>query len=288
MCIARRFLSLAAVVLLLSVITVPSLAQTTSTGALSGSVTDPSGAVIVQAQITVTNEGTGEVRKVTSRSDGTYVVPLLSPGKYRLEVSKTGFKTSIFPGLQVAVTETTTANVKLEVGAVSERVEVTGGQELLQANSAEMGRVTGSEMISSLPLVTRNYTQIIALNPGISAEPTSATDLGRGAGSNGAGSSGFSAHGAMTYDNNFQMNGVEINDTMGSLQLSGGIAVPNPDSLQEFKVLTGQYDASYGRNSGANVNVVIPNDVYDPIFGSTNLRSVPCRVYKESATPPTI
>ncbi len=256
MCTPRRVLCVAAVVVLVMAATVPCAAQNASTGAITGIISDPSGAVIVEAQVTVTNQATGEVRKVTSRNDGIYLVPLLSPGSYRVEVSKQGFKTSSVLGIRVNVTETATVNVKMEIGAVSETVEVTGVQELLQTNSAERGRVTDSEMISALPLVTRNYTQIIALNPGISAEPTSATALGRGAGSDGAGSGGFSAHGAMTYDNNFQMNGVEINDTMGGQTLSGGVAVPNPDSLQEFKVLTGQYDASYGRNSGANVNVV--------------------------------
>lgn len=231
-------------------------AQTAATGAIAGTVTDASGAIVVGAHVKVTNEATGEVRQLTSRSDGGYIAPLLPPGRYRVEISQMGFKTFSVSSLHVQVSETATANAHLQVGGTDQSVEVRGNAAELQTQSAQLGRVTTGEMISTLPLVTRNYTQIIALNPGISSEPNDAGALGRGNGSYGAGGGGFSANGGTTNDNNFQMNGVEINDTMGSQVNSGGIAVPNPDSLQEFKVLTGQYDASYGRNAGANVNVV--------------------------------
>jgi hypothetical protein len=249
----RRLVLLAVVVTVISTL---SLGQTATTGALTGLITDPSGAIVVGAQVKVTNEATGETRTVTSRADGMYVVPLLPPGKYGIEISQKGFKTASVSGRSVAVTETSTANVKLEVGAATETIEVTATGAGVNTESAELGTVTGREMIANLPLVTRNYTQIIGLNPGISAEPTNAGELGKGSSSYGASSGGFSAQGGATNDNNFQMNGISVNDTFGSAQYSGGIAVPNPDTLEEFKVLTGQYDASYGRNSGANVNVV--------------------------------
>jgi hypothetical protein len=246
-----------------------SLGQDASTGAITGVVSDPSGAVIVGAQVTVTREATGETRRVTSRGDGTYLVPLLPPGRYRVDVSQAGFKTSTVSAVPVSVTETATVNVRLELGAASETVEVTGEAIGINTVSAELGAVTSREQIANLPLVTRNYTQIIALNPGISAETANAGELGKGSSSYGAGASGFSAQGGNTNDNNFQMNGVVVSDTFGSLQFSGGVAVPNPDTLEEFKVLTGQYDASYGRNAGANVNVVTrggTNSLHGSVF----------------------
>lgn len=243
--------------------------QDAATGAIMGVVSDPTGAVIVGAQVTVASEATGETRRVTSRADGTYLIPLLPPGRYRLEVAQAGFKKAVVSGVAVSVTETSTVNIRMELGPVSETVEVTSEQASINTVSAELGTVTTRELIANLPLVTRNYTQIIALNPGIAAETANAGELGKGSSSYGAGTGGFSAQGGNTNDNNFQMNGVTVSDTFGSLQFSGGVAVPNPDTLEEFKVLTGQYDASYGRNAGANVNVVTrggSNSLHGSIF----------------------
>jgi hypothetical protein len=167
---------------------------------------------------------------------------------------RTGFKQSVKPGLQINVTETARLDVQLEVGAVQEQVNVTSEAQLLQTESSALGRVTDRTLVSNLPLVTRNYTQIVTLSPGIAANVTNATELGRGNGGNSQGN--FRAHGASGADNNFQMNGVQINDLQASGSLSGGVAIPNPDAIQEFKVQTGLYDATYGRNAGANVNVV--------------------------------
>jgi hypothetical protein len=114
-----------------------------------------------------------------------------------------------------------------------------------------------------MPLVTRNYTQILGLSPGVSGDVTNASSIGRGSTSDSAGNGGYSVAGRSTNDNNFQMNGSQVNDLMGSGNLSGGVPVPNPDSIQEFKVQTGQYDASYGRNGGANVDVVTKSGTND-------------------------
>jgi len=233
-----------------------SQAQTAATGGIAGIVTDASGAVVGNAKITVTGDVTGDIHTGTSTSNGSYVVPLLPPGNYTVRASKTGFKELVRTGLTVHVTETTVANLQLTVGASSEVVTVSSEAELLDTHDPALGKVTNELIVSSLPLVTRNYTQIIGLSPGVATEVTNAADLGRGAGSEAIGDRGFSVHGGPTNDNNYQVNGVEVNDLMGSGSFSGGIAVPNPDTIQEFKVQTGQYDASYGRNAGANVDLV--------------------------------
>jgi hypothetical protein len=253
----NRQLSLTHMALLLMMLTALapwSLAQTASTGALAGEVIDATSAVMPGAQIAVINEATGERRVATSHRDGSYVVSLLPPGSYRVEVSKSGFKTAVRPGVQINVTETARLNIQLAVGAVQEEVTVTAQQELLQTESATLGQVTSGEQINSLPLVTRNFTQIIALNPGVAADVTDSRDLGRGNG--GVSGAPIVSNGVAQSDNNVQMNGVGVNDLQSSGFFSGGIPIPNPDTIQEFKVQTGQYDAAYGRNAGANVNLL--------------------------------
>ncbi len=250
--IRKLFGSQAVACLLLCVAASLALAQTADTGAIGGTVTDSAGGVVPQAEIKLTNLGTGESRTATSASNGSYSVPLLPPGAYRVDVSKTGFKTLSFSSVTVIVTETQTLNGRLEVGAVTERITVSSEAEQLQTASSALGHVTSEEMVTNLPLVTRNYTQIIGLNAGVASEVTNATQLGRGSG----GENSFSSAGGTTKSNNFQMDGVAIDDLQSSGDFSGGVAIPNPDTIQEFKVQTGQYDATYGRNSGANVNVI--------------------------------
>ncbi len=227
-------------------------AQTSDTGAINGLVTDPAGLSVPQAQIKVTALATGEVRNSASEQNGTYSVTLLPPGVYHVEISKAGFKLLDYPRVTVTVTETQTVNARLEIGAVNQQVIVASTGEQLQTESSALGRVTNQEMVTDLPLASRNYTQIIALNPGVSTEVNNATALGLGNG----GFSNFSSGGQSEKSNNYQMDGVPINDLQNSGTFSGGVAVPNPDTILEFKVQTSQYDATYGRNAGANVNVI--------------------------------
>src|ERR1700687_1286703 len=147
--------------LFLSVATPIALGQTASTGALTGTVVDPAGASVPDVQIKVTNEATGDTRTVVSQSNGIYVVPLLLPGSYRLEASKNGFRVTVLKGVRVNVTETGTLNVSLQLGAMTETVTVEATAEQLQTESSVLGRVTNEQMVSTLPLVTRNYTQIL-------------------------------------------------------------------------------------------------------------------------------
>jgi hypothetical protein len=248
------FLCATLVALILAVMPATSAAQTAGTGALSGTVTDASGSVIAGAQVKVTRESSGEVRTVTTGGPGSFTVPLLLPGAYRVDVTKDGFRTATVPHVQIIVTETNALNIRLEVGQVSEKVIVEAQVAQLQTESSTLGRVTSGEQVQTLPLAMRNFTQIIALNPGVSAEIANAGELGRGGGGNNQDPTVSAGNWAS--DNNFQMNGVGVNDIQQSGFFSAGVAIPNPDTIEEFKVQTGQYDASYGRNAGANVDVV--------------------------------
>ncbi len=230
-------------------------AQTGSSGALIGTVTDPSGGVVADAQVRVTNEATGETRTVNSNANGSYSLQLLLPDTYRVEFSRTGFKLSVKRGIQINVTETARLDVVLDLGGVQEVVTVTTEAALLQTETSTLGRVTNQTQVANLPLATRNFTQIIGLSAGIAAEVNNATEVGRGSGGADV-ANGPRAHGSFARDNNFQMNGLPINDLQASGLFTGGIAIPNPDTIQEFKVQTSLYDAAFGRNAGANVNVV--------------------------------
>jgi len=169
---------------LLLILPAAAAAQTAGTGALTGTVTDSNGAVVSEVQIKVTSDATGEVRTVASQSSGTYVVPLLLPGTYTVEFMKSGFKTAVKAALEVIVTETARLDVQLEAGGVQEKVTITADAPLLQTESPALGRVTDRDLVNNLPLVTRNYTQIVTLSPGIAANVVNATDLGRGSGGN--------------------------------------------------------------------------------------------------------
>ena len=119
----------------LVVVTLPGLAQTASTGALTGTITDPGNAVLAGVKVIVTSEATGESRTVQTGPDGQYRVPLLPPGSYRIEVSMSGFKTATRPGLAVVVTEIIRLNLRLEVGATTDSITVQSSQELAQTDS---------------------------------------------------------------------------------------------------------------------------------------------------------
>ena len=231
-------------------------AQTANTGAISGIVTDADGALVANAQITATNVATGQTISAATGARGVFQILLLMPGTWRVQVTKSGFSTVTVPNVAVRVTETATVNLKLQVGTVSQNVVVSSAAQQLDTEDAQLGTVIDERMINSLPLAARNYLQIIGLNPGVSAELTDAGDLGRGASSQAAAAGGFSSNGASTIDNNFQMNGVPVNDNLSEGEFSGGIPIPNPDTLQEFKVVTTPYDASNGRDGGSNVDVI--------------------------------
>ena len=247
---------LAALPLILLLAYASALPQIAGTGAIAGTVTDPSGAVVTEATIQIKNEMTGQARSVKSTATGNYSAQLLSPGTYVVTASKSGFREVRYPGITVHITETQTVNITLPVGTISETMEVHSDAEQLQTETSGLGNVTTRELVESLPLVTRNYTQIIGLSPGVNAEVTDAGALGRGNGGIASTGGTFSASGSSVMDNSYQLNGANVNDLQQSSIQSAGFPIPNPDTIEEFKVQTVAYDASYGRAGGANVNLV--------------------------------
>jgi len=242
-------------------------AQSAGTGALTGTVTDPSGGRIPNATVTITNTQTNQVRTATTGSDGTYRFTLIPPGAYRVRFSAMGFKTSEVSSFNVNVTETPVLDRTMEVGAQTEQVTVEAVAETLQTATSTLGTTVNSRVVTALPLSNRNYTQIIGLSAGVNVSVNNATAFGKA-------TQDFSVNGGDPGQNNYQMDGVAINNiaNSGSSNDSGiytGIGIPNPDAIQEFKIQTSTYDASYGRNPGANVNVVTKsgtNEIHGSLF----------------------
>ncbi len=229
-------------------------AQSSGTGAISGTVTDPQGRAVPNATVTATNAGTNQARSTTTGTDGVYKISLLPPATYRVKFTAAGFKTSEVSGVTVDVTETPIVSQALEVGAVTQTVTVESSVETLQTESSTLGTTVTGNAISALPLANRNYTQILSLTAGANVGVDNATSFGKG-------TQDMSVNGNDPAQNNFQMDGVAVNNIANSGSSNDGtiytgIPIPSPDAIAEFKVQTSTYDASYGRNPGANVNVV--------------------------------
>jgi len=231
----------------------------TENARISGRVTDLSGAVIVGAECNIINIETNVSSATSTNQDGIYVIPDLRPAIYRLTIQKDGFRTVVRPNLQLYVQDAVNENFTLALGPMSERVTVFAPPSMLQTESGALGRVVNQTAVSNLPLVTRNFTQIAGLSPGVTTGVNNAGELGLGGGGLSQidqSNDGIFVHGARSYDNNFQIDGLSVSDVQGTGAASGGVPIPNPDAIQEFKVQTALYDASYGRYAGANISVI--------------------------------
>ncbi len=248
------------------------LGQTASTGALTGVTLDPSGAVVPGVVVQLTKEGGGEKESATSDGNGRFGLLLLPPGRYELQASTPDFELVILPQINIHVTETLRIELHLRLATRFQRAQVSSTPLMVQVDSSALGRVVNENAVGGLPLVTRNFAQIASLSTGVSAGVYNAGELGLGgtalsqiAQSN----DGIYVHGARSYDNNYQLDGISVSDVQGSAGGSGGVPIPNPDSIQEFKVQTGLYDAAYGRYGGANVSLITKtgnNDLHGTIF----------------------
>jgi len=231
----------------------PAPAQTAATGALTGIVSDPSSAAISGAAVTVVNSATGISGTAVTATSGVYRFPFLLPGTYSARVTASGFKTNNFPKITIKVTETSTLNISLEVGAVSQVVQVHAEAALAQTESVTLGQNVSGTEITDLPLTNRNYTQVLALSAGVGGDVFNGAEMGKN-------TQDMYVNGMRTLDNNYQMDGAPINNfgtgRAGDFLAYNGIAIPNPDAIQEFQIQTSLYDAGYGRNAGANVDVV--------------------------------
>jgi Carboxypeptidase regulatory-like domain/TonB-dependent Receptor Plug Domain len=243
-------------VLVFVVLAVAGLSAQTFRGTILGTITDPSGAVVAGAKVTAKNTGTGLERSTETSGDGSYSIPELPIGTYNVTVSQQGFQTFVTTGVTVDVATERRVDAALKTGQISTQVEVAG--ELLpqvETTSAELGGTLTSETIESLPVNGRDYQKLIYLNPGIAGSPDQISDS---PGSYGT----FSMNGSRGRSNNFLLDGTDMNDgyrndpAINEAGVFGDPATILPiDAVAELRVLS-NYEAEYGRNSGAVINIV--------------------------------
>jgi len=225
-------------------------------GTILGTVTDSTGASIAGAAVAVKNVNTGLSRTVSSSDDGTYSVPELPIGTYSVTVEKTGFKQAVVTGLQVEVSRELRADVALQPGEVSQKIEVTG-DELPQVESTSnvLGGIIESKIVTNLPVNGRDYQKLIFLVPGVTGSPDQITDS---PGSYGV----FSVNGARGRSNNFLLDGTDMNDgyrndpAINEAGVFGTPATILPvEAIAELRVAS-NFEAEYGRSAGGVINVV--------------------------------
>ena len=282
-------LSLLAALVLSFFIATPSRAQVTG-ATLSGTVTDPSGAVIPHAKVSIENTATGVVRNVTSDSSGLYTAPNLLPGPYSATFSSSGFSTEVRSGIVLTVGANQVLNVALQVGKVTNMIQVTGAAPNVQLASSSIRDVVNQTTVRQLPLNGRSWSDLAKLQigvNGITSQPSFA--VGGDRGNRGFGGE-LTISGQRPVENNYRLDGVSLNDQSnggpGSV-LGGNLGV---DAIQEFSVITTNQSAEYGMTSGGVVNAItksgtnqfhgsayefIRNDAFDAANFFVNFNQLP-------------
>jgi Carboxypeptidase regulatory-like domain len=222
-------------------LTVSSRAQT-STGEISGVVVDPSGSAVPGVTITLTSVATNAVREVQTNSAGLYVIPAIPPGIYTLKAHISGFRMMERRDIEVQVGSANRIPITLELGDLTETVEIRGGAPLIQSSNASIGTVIENRSIVELPLNGRNYLQLASLIPGATTNgPSSSQGRQRMGGQRN--SFALNVGGQRIHYNHYSLDGVENTD----LNFNSYMLLPSVDALQEFKVEAGLFDAEYGR-----------------------------------------
>ena len=213
---------------------------------IDGQVTDPAGATVSKATVTLTNMRTSEVRTVESNEEGSYTLTQIQPGLYDLSVKAQGFKEYLSKGLEISVNDRKTINIPLETGAVTESVTVTAEAPLIQTTPT-VGDVVENRRVVELPLNNRNFMQLLTLVPGVTSDGSSEVGIGLTNVVN------FSVNGTRRNSINFLVDGVSNTDVGSGITL---LTIPTVDSIQEFRVITSIPGAEFGKSGGGVVNLV--------------------------------
>lgn len=223
-------------------------------GSIAGTVTDPAGASVPNATVTVTNTERNQVlRTLKTDSLGAYTAPGLPIGIYSVSVEAAGFKKAVQVGITLNVNDKLTVNVALEVGAVTEQVTVEATAVHVELQSASSGNLISGTQVRELSLNNRNYEQLVALMPGVSSGASDQIYIGVTNPLGGTNTVSFSINGQRTSANYWTVDGADNVDRGSNLTL---LNYPSIDALAEFKVLRGTYSAEFGRAGGGQINVV--------------------------------
>ncbi len=221
---------------------------------IAGAVSDKTGAAVAAAKVSAQNLDTLVSREAVSDDSGLYTLPLLQPGRYKVSVQKPGFKATFQDNIRLEVNQSARIDLQLEVGQVSERIEVTSSVPLLEESNSAIGQVIEARAVADLPLNGRNFVQLATLGPGVT---------GVGFGAKGTIMSGtrpddlrpgseIFANGNREGSNNFLFDGIDNNERL-TLSI---VLRPSVEAVREFKIQTNMFTADQGRNSGATVNVI--------------------------------
>src|SRR5579863_7887746 len=230
------------------VLLVLSVSAQVDRGAIAGRITDPSGAAVPKATVTVTNKATGVSVTTPVNDSGEYQAVALIPGIYSVKVNAQGFETAVRDDVEVHVQDRLAIEFSLKVGSMTTQVVVSGGEPLLETQTADVGNVVDTQLVNDLPLNGRRYADLALLEPGVqkfygAANP--APDR-------------FSANGNSELQNNFLLNGIDNNSWSENLQeFSVQVVQPPPDAIEEFRVQTRTYSAEFGNSAGAVINATI-------------------------------
>src|SRR5580692_5923411 len=224
------------------------LAHAQSTAALNGTVTDPGGAAVPNAQVLAKNQATGVTSSTQTDNAGDYLFPSLPIGIYRIEVSVAGFQTAVVSDLRLDVATAATQNIRLSVGEVSEHVTVTAEAALVETATTSIGQVIDEKTVQEIPLNGRHFVDISLLTPGTVTPPQNGFLT---APLRGQGSFAINTAGKREDTTNWLVNGINLNDPVQN-QVT---FQPPIDTLEEFKVDNSTFPAQYGRNAGAIVNI---------------------------------
>src|SRR5438270_1342861 len=251
-------------------------------GGIVGSVSDPSGASVPGAQVTIKNLATDQPVRLTTDSSGKYAANVLRIGTYSVTVEKQGFKKAVEPNVEVGVNQVVRVDLGMQVGGANEVVEVTGVLPLLQTETSSLGTLETEKRISELPLNGRNFIQLAYLAPGANSGQTGSNVSG-GVFENERANEALSVNGLRVSNNNFLLNGVDNNE----FGLGGVVVLPPPDAIQEFRTEENSMSAEFGRG-GAAVNVVVKsgtNKIHGGAFEFIRNEKLDARNYFASPPP---
>src|SRR5919201_2442177 len=224
-------------------------AQGGATGAITGTITDATGAVVPNADVRIVNKATGQVaRALKTDSSGSFTALLLPVGIYDVNVQAPGFAQGTVPNVDVRITETTRMTARLTPERVQQTVEVQGQVQTVETTAATTGESIESSTIRSLPLATQNFQQLLTLSAGTNSSLNASASLGRG-------DVRIEVNGQREDNNNYLIEGISATD-YNVAELTN-TPLPSPDVVQEFKVQTSLYDATQGRNGGGNINAIL-------------------------------
>lgn len=248
----RQFLI--GVLALLSLAAAPALQAQVVNASLTGTVKDPSGAVIAGAKVTATNAATNLTHETITDTQGIYRLPSLVPGQYKLQAELQGFKISVISGIILQVAQQARVDVILEVGEITQTIDVVGTAPVIDTESPTIGSVVDQKKVVELPLNGRNFMELTTLSQGIN-EGTSTTAKA------GFLRKGFApvAAGMPATENNYQLDGADNKEGF----FNTFNVAPSVDAVQEFKIQIGQYSAEFGSGGGAVINVVTKSGTND-------------------------